>query len=212
MDETLRIYRHLYGEEPDADDFDRRIRETPHLARELKSMREVKAMLDEKPPQRPDVSVVDAIVAEAARAASDHAPSPSTKTASPDRTACDHATRNHATRNHATRDHASRDRSASQRSGLSRRLQQVGLAAALILFAAIGIWQYQTAPSTKSTTPISADVNQQLPPAARDLPDWDEGDDVVRLHRRLEVVNARSASLSSWSSRPAIIPAQSQRP
>jgi hypothetical protein len=202
MDETLRIYRHLYGEEPDADDFERRIRETPDLARELDSMREVKAMLDEKPPQRPDASVVDAIVAEAARAASDNAPSPSTKTASPDR----------AARDQVSRDHASRDRSASQRSGLSRRLQQVGLAAALILFAAIGIWQYQTAPNTESTAPISADVNQQLPPAARDLPDWDEGDDVVRLHRRLEVVNARSASPSSWSSRPAIISAQSQRP
>lgn len=195
MDETLRIYRHLYGEEPDADDFERRIREMPDLARELDSMREVKAMLDEKPPQRPDASVVDAIVAEAARAASDSRPSrPSRPEASP------------------RSDRSRAERSAAQRSGVSRRLQQVGLAAALVLVAAIGIWQYQTAPNTESTAPISADIEQQLPPAARDLPDWDEGDDVVRLHRRLEVVNARSASSSSWSGQPAVIPAQSQRP
>lgn len=193
MDETLRIVRHLYGEEPDADDFERRIREQPDLARELDSMREVKDLLDAKPPQRPDASVVDAIVAEAARAASD---TDSSRSASPDRT-----------------DRAPSDRSASQRSGLSRRLQQAGLAAALILVAALGLWQFQSSStSDDSATGISAEVEQQLPPATRDLPEWDEGDDVVRLHQRLEVVNARSASTSSWSSQPAIIPAQSQRP
>jgi hypothetical protein len=203
MDETLRIVRHLYGEEPDADDFERRVRETPDLARELDSLREVKALLDEKPPQRPDASVVNAVVAEAARAASNSpvsnspasSPAPAART---DRT---------------SRDRTAGDRSASQRSGLSRRLQQVGLAAALILVAALGLWQFQTPPTdADSSARISAEIEQQLPPAARDLPDWDEGDDVVRLHRRLEVVNARSASPSSWSSQPAMIPAQSQRP
>ena len=203
MDETLRIVRHLYGEEPDADDFERRVRETPDLARELDSLREVKALLDEKPPQRPDASVVNAVVAEAARAASNSpvsnspasSPAPAART---DRT---------------SRDRTAGDRSASQRSGLSRRLQQVGLAAALILVAALGLWQFQPPPTdADSSARISAEIEQQLPPAARDLPDWDEGDDVVRLHRRLEVVNARSASPSSWSSQPAMIPAQSQRP
>jgi len=207
MDETLRIVRHLYGEEPDADDFERRVRETPNLARELDSLREVKALLDEKPPQRPDASVVDTIVAEAARAASNNA---ATDNASSDLAP---AATPAARTDRAPRDRTAGDRSASQRSGLSRRLQRVGLAAALILVAALGLWQFQS-PSTDadSATRISAEMEQQLPPAARDLPDWDEGDDVVRLHRRLEVVNARSASPSSWSSQPAMIPAQSQRP
>lgn len=207
MDETLRIVRHLYGEEPDADDFERRLRDTPELARELDSLREVKALLDEKPPQRPNASVVDAIVAEAARATSDSA------TSTP--ASSDHTSKAApaARTDRASRDRAPRDRPATQRSGLSRRLQQAGLATALILVAALGLWQFQSTPTdADSTARISAEMEEQLPPAARDLPDWDEGDDVVRLHRRLEVVNARSASPSSWSSQPAVIPAQSQRP
>lgn len=203
MNETLRIVRHLYGEEPDAEDLERRVRADPSLAQELDEMREVKAMLDKKSPQRPDASVIDAIVAEAAHAASD-----ASRT---DPSGTDNASFSRADRSPEPSE--SRERSAQRRSGLSRRLQQASLAAALILVAALGVWQFQPA---DDASPVRAQTDQQLerqlPPAVRDLPDWDEGDDVVRLHRRLEVVNARSAPSPSWNDSPGLIPVQSTRP
>lgn len=193
MDETLRIVRHLYGEEPDPEALKRRLTEDPALAREHDELAQVKAMLDEKPPSRPDASVLDAITAAAADAAG------SEPSGRPSR---------------ADREPVARTDDRAQPSGsrLSRRLQQASLVAAAVLIAALGWWQLDDTTSSTSTEPIRAQTEQQLPPAARDLPDWDEGDDVVRLHRQLQVVNARSAPPSSWNGRSAVIPAQSSRP
>ncbi|NBC87134.1 MAG: hypothetical protein GVY25_13170 [Bacteroidetes bacterium] len=189
MDETLRIVRHLYGEEPDPEDLRRRLRNDPALAREHDELAEVKELLDRKSTARPDASVLDSIT-EAAAAAAEPTASPAPA---------------------ARRDRQPVGRSDRSSSTLSRRLQQASLAAALVLVAALGWWQLDTE-EPASTAPVSAQTESQLPPAARDLPEWDEGDDVVRLHRRLEVVNARSAPPTSWNDRSGLIPAQSTRP
>lgn len=220
MNETLRIVRHLYGEEPNADDLEQRLREDPGLAQELDEMREVKAMLDKKSSQRPDASVIDAIVAEAARTASDGPASDTRGTGSfssrtGDRSPEPRTPRDRPARERPIDEHSADERPAQRRSKFSRRLQQASLAAALILVAALGVWQFQSQPAD-DTSAVRAQTDQQLerqlPPAVRDLPDWDEGDDVVRLHRRLEVVNARSAPSPSWNDSPGFIPAQSRRP
>ena len=216
MNETLRIVRHLYGEEPNADDLEQRLREDPGLAQELDEMREVKAMLDKKSSQRPDASVIDAIVAEAARATSDRTASDASGTDSlADRSPEPRTPRDRPARERPIDEHSADERPAQRRSKFSRRLQQASLAAALILVAALGVWQFQSQPAD-DTSAVRAQTDQQLerqlPPAVRDLPDWDEGDDVVRLHRRLEVVNARSAPSPSWNDSPGFIPAQSRRP
>ncbi|PEN14191.1 hypothetical protein CRI94_03890 [Longibacter salinarum] len=191
MDETLRIIRHLYGEEPDPQDLQRAMKEDPALAREYNDLAEVKTLLDKKEPARPDASVLDAITEAAADASASHEVSDT-----PDRPRVDREPVSGGDRD---------------RSRISRRLQQAGVAAAVLLLVAIGWWQIDMDDSASSVQ-ISAQTERQLPAANRDLPDWDEGDDVVRLHRRLEVVNARSASPTSWNDRPDLIPTQSRRP
>lgn len=202
MDETLRIIRQLYDEELDEDDLERRLDRDPALRREREALREVKAHLDRREPERPSPSTIDDIVAHAGEA----------------------ARRSRASTNGtADRPAARRDRRepASSSRSISRRLQAAVGVLGLVLVTALGWWQIAPnapealrSPSAEATAPNSiAPRNADgLPPAVRDLPEWDEGDDVVRLHRRLEVVNARSRPPSAWDDRPALVPADQVRP
>lgn len=207
MDETLRIIRHLYGEEPDPDDLLRRLEDDPAVARELREMQEVKTLLDRKPTASPNPAVLDTLTQAAADAAEGRPVSGSTTLSDSASTSAGDSEPARAP------DRASRapSRAPSRRSGMSRRLQQAAVVAAAVLLLVLGWWQIQpTAPTSQTTANTQA--LQDLPPAVRDLPEWDEGDDVVRLHRRLEVVNARSAPPSSWNSRSTVVPAESRRP
>jgi len=212
MDETLRIIRHLYGEDPDPEDLLRRLEDDPAIARELREMQEVKTLLDRKPNPSPDPAVLDTLTQAAADAAAGRPVSGSTTGADPASDAGDDSESRRAP------DRASRaptspapSRAPARRSGMSRRLQQAAVVAVAVMLLVLGWWQMQpTAPASQTTANTQA--LQDLPPAARDLPEWDEGDDVVRLHRRLEVVNARSAPPSSWNSRSTLVPTESRRP
>ncbi len=65
MDETLRIVHHLYGEDADPADL-RRLLEDEALREEYEALSEVKFHLDHRKRARPDAQVIDRIVAAAA--------------------------------------------------------------------------------------------------------------------------------------------------
>ena len=214
MDETLRIIRQLYDEESDEGDLERRLDRDPALRHEREALREVKAHLDRRTPERPSPSTIDDVVAHAGEAARRSHASP----IAADPNAADP----NAADREAVHPDARRDRGSSSKSrSISRRLQAVAGVLGLVLVTALGWWQIAPdapealrSPSAEATAPngIAPRSADGLPPAVRDLPDWDEGDDVVRLHRRLEVVNARSRPPSAWDDRPALVPADQVRP
>ncbi|MGI9174970.1 MAG: hypothetical protein ACR2GR_06595 [Rhodothermales bacterium] len=71
MDEKLHILRHLYAEEQDAEHdgawLRQQVRKDEALRQEYEALAEVKRHLDRRPPQRPDVQVIDQVVAAAAQ-------------------------------------------------------------------------------------------------------------------------------------------------
>jgi anti-sigma factor RsiW len=201
MDESLPLLPYLYDElSPDeAAELERRLADDPALRREYEALRATKEHLDTHraahPSPEPDEAVVDAVVDAAAAAARDSdaartsgaTPQPAAPAARADRPPQD----------------------PPQRS--ARRLQGVSAVLALLLVAGVGWWQW-TAPAGPSpeeaATPTARAPDRATPsapaPDRRDvarsarLPDWDEGDEVVRLHRRIEVIESRSAP-SQWN-------------
>jgi hypothetical protein len=176
MDDSLRIIQYLYGDEVDDPDFPRRVAENDELRREFDQLQDTKAALDRRSPPSPDPDVVDRVVDRAAEAAR---PAEPTERA-PDRTA-----------------------RAPNRSW-TRRLQNAGAAAALLLALGIG-WWYAPSDSGPAANPAaSASAAQQADAAtassAQDeesLPEWDDRDEVVRLHRRIEALQTQSRS-DAW--------------
>ena len=193
MDEPLQLIQYLYGETSDeeAEAVEQRLAEDDALRREYEELRSVKDDLDDRPTHGPDSLVVDQIVAAAGEAARvrDNAPE---------------ADRQPVSRGHASRDeHAARTGTRS----LTRRLQRASAVLAVVLVVGVGWWQW-SAPGlpgaeapTASTPPTQTQEQALSSGSAADasaLPDWDEGDDVVRLHRRIELLQARSTP-AQWS-------------
>lgn len=89
----------------------------------------------------------------------------------------------------------------------ARRAQRASVLVALAVLVSLSVWS--SPDETRSSAPVASEVpvktfpaQQQtasaLPPSrAVSLPSWDDTDDVVRLHQRIEMVHARSAS-SDW--------------
>lgn len=182
MDDPLRLIRYLYGEDEDESTVARRLSEDEALYREYERLRETKKQLDDRPARRPDPAVVDQVV-ETARTAAQRSPS----TSRPD---------------------GDRPASPPARSW-SRRLQMVGTALALGLFVGIGWWQLpgvsEESTSGAATDELEATAQQQAAPAAADerrrgadaVPAWDESDELIRINRRLEQLQAQSGP-DSW--------------
>lgn len=179
MDDSLRLIQYLYGEEIDDPDFPRRVAEDEDLQREFEDLQETKEALDRRSPPSPDPAVVDQIVDRAAEAAQadrsvEHAP-----------------------------DRAAR---APERSR-TRQWQNAGAALALVIAVGLG-WWYMPG-ETGSTGPVAdeAPAQQSTAPTAtaaaesdgdgEALPEWDDRDEVVQLHRRLEVLQTQSRS-DAW--------------
>lgn len=181
MDDPLRLIRYLYGEEEDESTVKHRLSEDEALYREYERLRETKERLDDRPARRPDPTVVDQVV-ETARRATQHSP----VTPRPDE---------------------GRPARPPTRSW-TRRLQMVGTALVLGLFVGIGWWQLPGT-SEESTAGSATDeldaTAQQAAPAAADerrrgadaVPAWDESDEVIRIHRRVEQLQTQSGP-DSW--------------
>ena len=189
MDDSLRIIQYLYGDEVDDPDFPRRVAENDELRREFDRLQETKAALDRRSPPSPAPDVVDRVVDRAAEAA--RPPEPTER--APDRTA------------------RVPDRT------WTRRLQNAGAAAALLLALGLG-WWYAPGDAGPADPAASASAAQQTDAAtassaqAQDdegLPEWDDSDEVVRLHRRIEALQTQSRS-DAWGG--TLQPASRARP
>lgn len=172
MDDTLRLIQYLYDEDIDDAAIARRLSEDEDLYREYERLRATKKRLDERPSRRPDSAVVDRVVEEARSATQADSPSP----------------------------RRNGDRSARPPSRTwSHRLQTASAALALLLLAGLGWWQLPTTSDT-STAVSSAETAQRTPPApaeTRDgragrVPAWDDSDELVRIHRRIERLRTQS--------------------
>ncbi len=196
MDTTLQLIQHLYEERDDRLDLD------DALQQEYDELHAVKDVLDKREPASPDPEVVDRIVAAAGttRSAPDSEPE----------------------RRREERPPRARDAQTG-----TRILRRAGATLAVLLIAALGWWQW-SGPSSPSTSPMTSESASPSFDAAApesesarrsagtvrsvsDLPDWDEGDDVVRLHQRIEILNARSTA-SQWGSSALLQTTGQQRP
>jgi hypothetical protein len=176
MDDSLRLIQHLYGEHVDDPTFARRVAEDEALRAEYEALQDTKAVLDRRPSSSPDPDVVDDVVGRARDAAAS-APAESTAAEpAPDRAA------------------RSPDR------GASRRLRGVSAVLAILVVMGVGWWQFRTpdaapAGTTASTPPTTSPAPAEAAPqSARSgsIPEWDDRDEVVRLHRRIETLRTRS--------------------
>lgn len=171
MDDSLRIVQYLYGEEVDDPDFPRRVAENEDLRREFDHLQDTKDALDRRPSPSPDPDVVDRVVERASEAA---------RSTPPGERATDRPAR------------------APSRHGWRRRLQNAGAALALLLALGLGWWYAPGA--TESEGPASATTQQteattassDQTPNAGALPEWDDRDQVVRLHRRIEALRTQN--------------------
>ena len=204
MDKPLQLIQHLYGERDTAPWNE----DEEALQKEYDDLRAVKDALSRRDSASPDPEVVDRIV-DAARAAGGSAPSDAREAEREDRAARESPAR-----------------------GTTRLLRRAGAVFAVVLLAAVGWWQLGSLENdaTRSAPPVAVSPESESPSAARapsgtvaaqarnetaasasELPDWDEGDDVVRLHRRIEVLNARSTA-SRWGNGSLLQPTGQQRP
>ena len=186
MDDRLRLIQSLYTNDEPPADLRRRLADDDVLRREYEALRETKEALDQRPSRAPEAAVVDRVVAQA-KAASENGQS-DVGEASPSRS-------------------PAADRSPRRPSAeWTRRLQGVSAAVAIVLMAGIGWWAaggdlegqepasngVAGAPSTQAETVRS---DEQAIPA------WDDRDELVRLHRRIERLQSQD-QMGSWNGQP----------
>lgn len=173
MDDRLRIIQYLYDEDVDDAAFPRRLTEDEALYCEYEQLRQTKEDVDRRSSCRPDPAVVDEVV-ETARVAAQKSPTPS----------------------HPTEDRPARPPTRTW----TRRLQAAGAAVTLVFLIGLGWWQGPGV-SEESTVVSAPEATQRTTPTAaqsRDLeadavPEWDDSDELVRIHRRIEQLQDRSA-------------------
>lgn len=180
MDDRLRLIRYLYGEEVDESALVRRLSEDEDLYREYERLSATKRTLDDRPTRQPDPAVVDQVVDEA------HTAAQSAVSPAEDRPA------------------------RAPSSPWTRRLQTVSAALALLLLIGLGWWQGPGAPDdpvAESATPSALErAPQQAPTTAETrttdaeaIPAWDDGEELIRIQRRINRLRARSAP-DRWGS------------
>jgi hypothetical protein len=183
MDDRLRLIRYLYGEETDASALARRLSEDDDLYREYERLRATKQALDDRPARQPDPAVVDQVVNDARTAAE------STPSSAP-----------------PTDDRPARAPSRTW----TRRLQAASAAVAVALLVGLGWWQVpgasddpaggtvETRALNESAPQAPATAESQAADGER-MPAWDEGDDLVRIQRNIERLQAHSTP-DRWGS------------
>jgi len=179
MNDRLRIIRHLYGEDVDDPTFARRLSEDEALRREYERLKATKMRLERRRSRQPDPAVVDRVVDAAAQEAA--SPMPDAPRAAEDRPA------------------------RPPRRTWSRRLQTVSAALALVLAVGLGWWQRPSTshnPAPETSTEATAQRNASPAAQGRSLdadavPAWDDSDELVRIHRRIERLRSRSAT-GAW--------------
>lgn len=181
MDDTLRLIQSLYDEDVDDPDFVRRVAEDDTLREEHERLRQTKDALDRRSTPSPDPAVVDRVVDHAATAAQE-----SEAGSSPDRAAPDRPAR-------------------TPPRARTRRLQGASAVLAVMLLLGLGWWQLRTTGADAPGATASEPAPQQADavPAGEEqaqsdeIPEWDDRQELVRLHRRVEMLRSRSRS-DTW--------------
>lgn len=190
MDDRLHLIQYLY-DEADDDYVVRRLAEDEVLRREYERLRDAKAALDRLPSRSPDPEVVDRVVASAKEAARDAGRDRQSSTRAP---AADRPAR-------------------SPDADWTHRLQGVTAALAILLLVGIGWWALPggtDAPSTmEGEVEASAEEARTGDDDAQAMPEWDNRDELVRIHRRLEQLQAQD-QMGAWGERPQPIQSQSR--
>ncbi|MFB6097811.1 MAG: hypothetical protein ABEK84_01595 [Salinibacter sp.] len=177
MDDPLRLIQYLYDEEIDDATFARRLVEDEALYREYEQLRRAKERMEERPARRPDPAVVDDVVEKARAAAQESSVSP----------------------------RLGQDRSArAPDRAWTRRLQTASAALALVLLVGLGWWQGANRSAESAAGPRPETAQRVTPTAsqaerteATAVPAWDDSDELVRIHRRIEQIRAHSGP-NSW--------------
>lgn len=177
MDDSLRLIQYLYGDTVDDPEFPRRVMDDDELRQEFDRLQETKNALDRRSSRSPDPAVVDRVVrraAEASRAGQRAGRAPDRAARAPGRE-------------------------------WTRRLQGAGAAVVLLLALGLGWWYLPTS-STTAESVVSESTRQPMESStassaasgeAEALPEWDDRDEVVRLHRRIERLQTQSRS-DAW--------------
>jgi len=180
MDNRFLLIRFLYDEEVDDTMLRRRLAEDDSLRGEYERLRETKRALDGRSSLSPEPAVVDRVVASAR-----------------DATVADGSAR--------PRDRAP-DRSPQSRSHAStRRVRRAGALLAVVLLAGIGWWavpETGTAPADVNATGDAAPLQTASEGGSeaglgQSMPEWDNRDELVQIHRRLEVLQTESR-MDGW--------------
>lgn len=178
MNDTNRLIRYLYGEENDPS-LARRVAEDETLRREYEELRAVKDALDQRSSPSPARGVVDGIVERAGKAAQ-----------SSGRSGDDRAERA-----------PSRGPRRPSRTW-TRRARSLTATVALVLLMGLVWWGLSdttalTDSLTTESQPASAAESTPEQAGGDAIPAWDDREDVVRLHRRIEHLQTRSRA-DAW--------------
>jgi anti-sigma-K factor RskA len=178
MNKELRLIQHLYGEDDRPEEIEQILAADDTLRDVYRRWRAVKKQLDAKPPQRPDAAVIDRVVESAGSRSEERASQRS------------------------ARKRTDRAPSTRRRTPWQRVLRVTAALAVLLIGVSIGVWQWEAEESlVANSDPTAAtaqdDAARMSAADERSMPEWDEADDVVRLHRYIETLQARS-STTSW--------------
>lgn len=189
MDDRLRLIQSLYGNDDPPADLRRRLADDEALRREYEALAETKEALDQRPAQTPDAEVVDRVVARAEAAAAHESPEPASPSRPP-----------------------AADRSPRRPSAeWTHRLQGVSAAIAVVLMAGIGWWAVGgdlegDGTASSGGVETSSPQTEAVRSDEQAIPAWDDRDELVRLHRRIERLQSQD-QMGVWNGQPQ--PAQS---
>jgi len=187
MNKALRLIQHLYGEDDRPEKTAQLLASDDALRDEYRRLQAVKNQLDAKPPERPDAAVVDRVVESAMSGFKERA---------------SHAARTSTASRQSAKKRKDRAPSTLRRTPWQRVLRVTAALAVLLIGVSIGVWQWEAeenlvANSTPTAATAQDDATRMSSTDDQSMPEWDEADDVVRLHRYIETLQARS-STTSW--------------
>ncbi len=180
MDDRLRLIQSLYDPDGLSPDLRRRLADDETLRSEYEALRDTKDALDQRPSQTPDAEVLDRVVARAKAAADPEPPEPGSSARTP-----------------------AADRSPRRPSAeWTRRLQGVSAAIAVVLMAGIGWWAVGgdldgEGAVSNGVSGATTSQTEAAPDDEQAMPAWDDRDELVRLHRRIEQLQSQD-QMAGW--------------